>query len=37
LRQQPQYNAQLAHRDWRCFFRPCMLRTTDLRKWMFPY
>jgi hypothetical protein len=22
LRQQSQYNAQLEHRDWRCFFRP---------------
>jgi hypothetical protein len=37
LRQQPQYNVQLEHRDWRCFFRPCMLATTDLRKGMFLY
>jgi hypothetical protein len=22
LRQQSQYNAQLEHRDWRCFFQP---------------
>jgi hypothetical protein len=37
LRQQPQYNAQLEHREWRCSFRLCMLGTTDLRKGMFPY
>jgi hypothetical protein len=27
LRQQSQYNMQLEHRDWRCFFRPCMYGT----------
>ena len=37
LRQQSQYNAQLEHRDWRCFFQPCMLGTTDLRKGMSRY
>jgi hypothetical protein len=37
LRQQSQYNAQLEHRDWTCFFRPWMLGITYSRKGMFRY
>jgi hypothetical protein len=32
LHQPSQYKAQLEHRDWRCFFRPSLLDTTNLRK-----
>jgi hypothetical protein len=30
-------HAQLEQRDWNCFFRPCMLNTTDFRKTIFRY
>jgi hypothetical protein len=36
LLQQSQYDAQLEHRDWRCFFRPLYVGHNGFTQGMFP-